>query len=153
MRRVKTTGEDANWVVAWRWGHYFDSRERRPLVISPYYGCYGLAGYVIAINGSPVRGYAVVDLDYREQLGHHMILKVEFRKKVTKHLPEVETGKSDRFYEDTVTLLRCLNLPCMSGGSAEPEVVTLYVDDKEVESYEKTDGPMEVFKEPVAVER
>jgi hypothetical protein len=38
---------------------------RRPLVVSPWGGHYGLAGYLLAVQGSPVRGYLVLDLNYR----------------------------------------------------------------------------------------
>lgn len=59
-----------------RWDIY-----QRELCIAPYPGAYGLAGWVITVNGSPPRGTIIVEASY----GHAYYLKSDGR---FRHLSE-----------------------------------------------------------------
>ncbi len=84
----------------------------RDLVITPYFGHYGLAGYVIAIQGSPTHGLAVLELD-RARLICIGPSKITY----TNHPYGRPASKSKQaLYDTTLDLLKAMGLPLSTGG-------------------------------------
>lgn len=61
--------------VRWAYGLFglvpADEDRKRQVIVTPYQGNYGAAGFVIAINGSPPRGTLVVEPVSGTLLGTH----------------------------------------------------------------------------------
>jgi len=55
---VKWMAERAGWKCP-------EAALERPVCISPFIGCFGLGGYVVAINGTPAKVLMLIDLDNR----------------------------------------------------------------------------------------
>jgi len=94
----------------------------RDVVVTPYFGHYGLAGYVITVQGSPVHATAVFDM-YRFRivcLEPYKIIKINFTK--------YANTKRQRLYDATSRLIDSLGLPTEAGGRDEPGVYYLESD-------------------------
>lgn len=89
----------------------------RDLVITPYFGNYGLDGYVIAVQGSPDHGVAVLDIE-RKYLCCITSLKVT---RIYKHSWAAKTAK-EKLYDATIALLTALDLRLITGGEDNPAV-------------------------------
>lgn len=89
----------------------------REVIVSPFNGNYGLAGYVIAVNGSPPRGMAITQYD-----GHDLrmmtVIKdgAGFAKRIEPpHEASHRNGKSHReLWEATQALIEFSHFPVRS---------------------------------------
>lgn len=92
----------------------------RDLVITPFFGHYGLAGYVIVMQGSPTHGMAILDLG-------KSILTCIYLKKIKivvisgwGEAPGIESEK--QLYRTTIEIIEGLNLPIKTGYEENPAV-------------------------------
>ena len=97
----------------------------RPLIISPIYGHYGLTGYAICIEGSPVHSLLLVDVADKQ------ILKAYPRPIGTKWVDHYlahrakKPSATSRMYDRTFYLLQAAGLRTDSGGDEEVTPVTI----------------------------
>ena len=97
------------------WGRNIETD--RPLVVSPFFGHYGLAGYVLAIQGSPIKGLAILDLCLKR-----LTLIDHYRRPIV-----IEYGgyykvakKRIHLIDLTINLLEEMQLSIDTGGYDEP---------------------------------
>jgi hypothetical protein len=93
----------------------------RNILITPYFGHYGLAGYVITVEGSPVRGTLVYSL--AENL---MCIPMGGRSPKNIRLLDLELEKASsmakRLWSVTRELLKALDLSLDTGNGESPAV-------------------------------
>lgn len=108
----------ARWQESYKKVVQSGSDQERDLVITPYFGHYGLAGYTIVVQGSPTHGLVVFELD-RSRLvciGSRKTVKIEGWD------VEFEKGSKSMLYNSTLDLLRALDLRLEPGGADNPAV-------------------------------
>ena len=95
-----------------------------PVIISPYFGNYGLAGYVICGEGSPVQATAVFDLERCKLTLLEYDQTMNILGQDGGYLRETPPQKQ-KLYETTKRMIQAAGLPLTVGGSSRPEVTTL----------------------------
>jgi hypothetical protein len=89
---------------------------KRPLIVSPFYGHHGLAGYALCVEGSPIRSLLLVDVADKQ------ILKAYPRPIGTKWVDHYLAHRAkkpsaiSRMYDRTFDLLQAAGLRTDSGG-------------------------------------
>lgn len=85
---------------------------KREIIITPFAGAYGTAGFMIVINGSPPAGILMVLGNEQGVGGKGMVRMDTFRIRPIKDPRHAggEGGKSRRLWEATIELLRARGL-------------------------------------------
>lgn len=131
MNKIVKVNNDIRETVE-RWQKVLTSDPDRDIIINPFYGHYGLAGYIMTIQGSPIRGSVYVDIFHSKGFVTNFIYIMMggkyFRPKRIER-SNYRNHRTDIFYDDTFEILKWLDLPLETGGEDDLPVVYLKVDE------------------------
>lgn len=99
----------------------------RPLQIDPYYGSYGLTGYVFTIQGTPTHGTAIVDLERSIM----WFLPVNGRRTMKSIHAEVmhRQGRMDQMLWDMmIKILEICDLPTHHGAESHRVCLDIHIE-------------------------
>ncbi len=93
----------------------------RSIVISPFYGHYGLAGYVITVQGSPPRAMLHYDISGQEM--HCLGQSRPVRLPASGAAQSNAAFDKERLFRTTIELLEAANCSVETGGESPPNIL------------------------------